>query len=320
MAIERVQKILARAGVSSRRAAEQLIADGRVRVNGRIIRELGTKADGSRDRVEVDGKRVVAEQPVYYLLHKPREVVTTLDDPEQRENVADLLKRVRERVFPVGRLDFHTSGALLMTNDGEMAQALLHPRKQVPKVYVAKLRGEVALASLQRLRQGVVLDDGHKTAPADVFVSNQERGNTWLTITITEGKNRQIHRMADAIGHRVQRLFRMSFAGLTVDGMRPGEFRPLSDSEIAKLKRDYLNPSKRDKFEQARDARRARMEGGEEAAPEARGPARPRRPAPGPRKPRKKSSSAREFPSAERPARGPRNTTRRGPAKRMKSG
>jgi 23S rRNA pseudouridine2605 synthase len=318
MAIERVQKILARAGVSSRRAAEQLIADGRVRVNGRIVKELGTKADGARDRVEVDGKRVVAEQPVYYLLHKPREVVTTLDDPEQRESVADLLKRVRERVFPVGRLDFHTSGALLMTNDGEMAQALLHPRKRVPKIYVAKLRGEVAIMSLQRLRQGVVLDDGHKTAPADVFVSNQERGNTWLTITITEGKNRQIHRMADAVGHRVQRLFRMSFAGLTVDGMRPGEFRTLSDSEIAKLKRDYLNPSKKDKFEKARDARRARMEGAD-AEPEAR-PARPRRPASGPRAPRKKTSSAREFSSSPSPARGPRKNTRRGPAKRMKSG
>src|SRR4051812_26848019 len=127
MAVERVQKILARAGVASRRAAERLIADRRVRVNGRIIEELGSKADPVRDRVEVDGKRVVAEHPVYYLLHKPREVVTTLDDPEKRASVADLMKGVYERIFPIGRLDYHTSGALLMTNDGDMAQALLHP-------------------------------------------------------------------------------------------------------------------------------------------------------------------------------------------------
>jgi 23S rRNA pseudouridine2605 synthase len=261
MATDRLQKILAHAGVSSRRAAERLITEGHVRVNGRIVKELGAKADPHKDRVELDGKRVVAEHPVYYLLHKPREVITTLSDPEQRESVADLTKRIPERVFPVGRLDYHTSGALLMTNDGEMAQALLHPKKRVPKVYIAKVRGAVADAHLQQLRLGVTLDDGQRTGPAEVFIANEDRGNMWLQITITEGKNRQIHRMLDAVGYRVTRLFRLSFAGLSADGLRTGEFRTLTDSELAKLKRDYLNPSKKDKADTKRDQRRARMAG-----------------------------------------------------------
>jgi 23S rRNA pseudouridine2605 synthase len=316
MTQERLQKILARAGVGSRRAAERLIADGRVRVNGRIVKELGTKADTLRDRVELDGKRVVAEHPVYYLLHKPREVVATLADPEGRESVADLMKRVPERVFPVGRLDYHTSGALLMTNDGEMAQALLHPRKLVPKVYVAKLKGALSLAHLQALREGVVLDGGEKTRKAEVLVEREEHGNTWLQITITEGKNRQIHRMAEAIGRRVMRLFRLTFAELSVDGLRPGQHRPLTDGELAKLKRDYLSKSKRDKLEQAR-ARRRGAHDDEEAVPEpviaARGPRRPARRAPRsrptPEPPRPRPDSPRPAPEPRRapyPTRGRR--------------
>jgi 23S rRNA pseudouridine2605 synthase len=258
MAIERLQKILAHAGVASRRAAEDMIREGRVRVNGRIVRELGSRADAYKDRVELDGKRLVSEHPVYYLLHKPREVVTTLSDPEQRESVKDLMHRIPERVFPVGRLDYHTSGALLMTNDGEMAQALLHPKKEVPKVYVAKVRGKVSNAHLQQLRLGVTLDDGHKTRPAEVFIAHEDASNMWLQITITEGKNRQVHRMLEAVGHRVNRLFRLSFAGLSADGLRTGEFRMLTDPELAKLKRDYLNPSKKDKAEVQRAARRER--------------------------------------------------------------
>jgi 23S rRNA pseudouridine2605 synthase len=247
MATERLQKLLASAGVASRRAAEKLIKDGHVRVNGRIVVELGVKADIVRDKVEVHGRRVVAEQPVYYLLHKPREVVTTLDDPEKRECVADLMKSVPERIFPVGRLDYHTSGALFLTNDGDMAQALLHPRKHVPKTYIAKFKGSLSLPKLQALREGVVLDDGERTRKADLFVLNEEHGNSWLQITITEGKNRQIHRMGDAIGQRVMRLSRVSFAGISIEGLRPGQSRALSPTEVARLKRDYLNPNKRAK-------------------------------------------------------------------------
>lgn len=259
MSTERLQKLLARAGVASRRAAERLIVEGHVRVNGRIVKELGVKADPHKDKIEVDGRRLVEERPVYYLVHKPREMVTTLSDPEGRATVAELLKRVPERVFPVGRLDYHTSGALLLTNDGEMTQALLHPKKLVPKTYIAKFKGQLTLPELQRLREGVVLDDGQKTRKADLFVVNEEHGNTWLQITITEGKNRQIHRMGEAIGHRVMRLSRVAFAGLTTEGLRPGDYRPLTRAEIDDLKKDYLNPSQKAKAAAARARRRGEV-------------------------------------------------------------
>jgi 23S rRNA pseudouridine2605 synthase len=247
MAAERLQKILAHAGVASRRAAETLIAEGRVRVNGRIVEELGVRADAHRDRIEVDGKRIVAEKPAYYLLHKPREMVTTLSDPEGRPALGDLLKRIPERVYPVGRLDYHTSGALLVTNDGELADALLSPRRKVPKVYAAKLKGHLDVPELDRLRNGVKLDDGYVTQKAEVFVLREEDRNTWVQITLTEGKNRQIHRMAQAIGHPVQRLVRMSFAGLDTEGLRPGEHRPLTRTELDKLKKQFLGPARRAK-------------------------------------------------------------------------
>lgn len=260
MARERLQKLLAQAGIASRRAAEQLILNGKVRLNGRIVTELGTKADARRDKIEVDGKRIVGEHPAYYLLHKPREVVTTLDDPEGRPTVAGLVRNIPERVFPVGRLDYHTSGALLLTNDGDMTQALLHPRKLVPKTYIAKVKGEVPLPVLQQLREGVTLDDGHKTRKSETFVVNAERGNTWLQITITEGKNRQIHRMLEAVGFAVMRLSRPSFAGLDTEGLRPGQWRPLMQSEIAKLKRDYLNPSMKAEADRKKKARWAKAD------------------------------------------------------------
>jgi 23S rRNA pseudouridine2605 synthase len=325
MSTERLQKLLARAGIASRRAAERLIADGRVRVNGKITKELGSKADPRKDRIEIDGRRLVDEKPAYYLLHKPREMVTTLSDPEGRATVADIMKRVPERVFPVGRLDYHTSGALLLTNDGEMAQALLHPKKLVPKTYIAKFKGDLSLPNLQALREGIVLDDGQKTRKADLFVVNVEAGNTWLQITITEGKNRQIHRMGEAIGHRVMRLSRIAFAGITTEGLRPNEFRPLSAAEVNDLKKDYLNPSKKAKFEEARAKRRAvqsiGQERGDDSAVASRAPSRPRKPIgsrkpggprkpSGPRKPGgpRKPERPRHPGSPRFPARGPRKT------------
>lgn len=237
---ERLQKLIAQSGVASRRAAEELIVGGRVRVNGRIVRELGAKADLHHDKVEVDGKRLVTERPVHYLLHKPRAVVTTLDDPEGRDTIADLLRGIPERVFPVGRLDYHTSGAILVTNDGELAQALLHPKKQVPKQYIAKLKGLLEVKELDALRNGVVLDDGYRTKKAELFVMREEGGNTWIHITIFEGKNRQIHRMGMAIGRPVMRLSRVGFAGLTTEGLRPGDYRELYGHEVEKLKKDYV--------------------------------------------------------------------------------
>lgn len=254
---ERLQKILAHAGIASRRAAEGLITAGKVRVNGKIVSELGASADARKDRIEVDGKRIVLEKPVYLMLHKPRGVVSTLSDPEGRPHLGELVKNVGARVYPVGRLDFHTSGALLLTNDGELTDALLHPRRDVPKIYVAKVRGMVTIEDLDRLRNGVVLDDGDKTKPADVFVLREEDRNTWLQITLFEGRNRQIHRMGEAIGHPVLRLARLSFAGISTDGLRPGEMRPVTEDELEKLKKNYLTPYRR-----ARDT----------AAPKKKGP------------------------------------------------
>ncbi|MDD9943425.1 MAG: pseudouridine synthase [Myxococcales bacterium] len=273
MATERLQKLLAQAGVASRRAAEAMIVEGRVRVNGRVVTVLGTKADLHRDRIEVDGKRVVAEKPAYYLLHKPREVVTTLDDPEGRESIAGLLRGVPERVFPVGRLDYHTSGVLLVTNDGAMAQALLHPRKGVPKIYVVKVKGKLDVPQLDQLRNGVDIGNDETTRKAEVFVLREEADNTWVQITITEGKNRQIHRMMEAIGLRVSRLARTGFAGLNVEGLRPGEFRSLTSTELARLKRDYLNPARRARADEAR--RDASVEAMGEEADSARPDDRP---------------------------------------------
>lgn len=245
MAAERLQKIIAHAGIASRRAAERLIADGRVRVNGRVVRELGSKADAHADKIEVDGKRIVREKPAYYLVHKPRDMVTTLSDPEGRPHLGGLLKGINERVYPVGRLDYHTSGALLITNDGDLTDALLHPTRKVPKVYAAKVRGHLDVPELDRLRNGVELDDGYVTQKADVFVLREEPKNTWIQLTLHEGKNRQIHRMCDAIGHPVQRLARLEFAGLSTDGLRPGDWRPLKKRELDKLKKQYLTPARR---------------------------------------------------------------------------
>ena len=251
---ERLQKILAHAGVASRRAAEQLIVERRVRVNGRIVDELGASADPRNDRIDVDGKRVVAEKPLYLLMHKPRGMVSTLRDPEGRPHIGELLAHAGARVYPIGRLDFHTSGALLATNDGELTEALLHPRKDVPKEYVAKLRGRLELKALEVLRTGVVLDDGERTKPCDVYVLRVEERCTWLSITLYEGRNRQIHRMADSIGHPVLRLSRISFAGITTEGLRPGQVRPLDARELEKLKKSYVDAARKDK-ELARKAR-----------------------------------------------------------------
>ena len=255
MATDRLQKILAHAGIASRRAAETLIKDGHVRVNGKVVTELGTKADSYKDKIEVDGKRIVIEKPVYYLVHKPREMVTTLEDPEGRANLGELLSKMPERVYPVGRLDYHTSGAVLVTNDGELTDALLHPSRKVPKVYAAKVRGHIGVPELDKLRNGVRLDDGYETKAAEVFVIREESKNTWIQLTLHEGKNRQIHRMADAIGHPVQRLARLSFAGLTTDGLRPGESRPLSHKEVEKLEKTYLKPVREQKQRDAEEAR-----------------------------------------------------------------
>ena len=233
---ERLQKILSHAGLSSRRAAEEMILSGRVTVNGHTIRELGTKADPSRDRITVDGRPLAAEaRPVYIALHKPAGVMTTLSDPEGRPTVRDLLTGVRERVYPVGRLDFNSAGLLIFTNDGELAMRLTHPRYGVRKIYHVKVRGTPDEAQRRRLGQGIRLEEG-MTAPASVRVVESSPTKSWLEIAIAEGKKRQVRRMCEAVGLQVDKLLRIAFGPLKLGKLAPGEWRPLTEVELLKLR------------------------------------------------------------------------------------
>jgi pseudouridine synthase len=232
---QRLQKILSQAGVSSRRKAEELIRAGRVRVNGRVVRELGTRALPS-DRITIDGRPLaVPETFLYLVLNKPTGVVTTAADPEGRPTVLDLLGKVRQRVFPVGRLDYHSAGLLLLTNDGELALRLTHPRYHVAKTYRVKVRGRPTPHALERLGKGIRFREG-PTAPAKVRVLESSERKTWLEITISEGKRRQVRRMCDAVGLPVEKLIRISLGPLKLGRLPPGHFRPLDSEEIHKLR------------------------------------------------------------------------------------
>src|SRR5450432_1202564 len=243
MAEERLQKVLARAGIASRRAAEELITKGRVKVDGRVIDQLGVRVDPRRAKVEVDGDRLMAEPLVYIVLHKPRGVMCTLSDPEGRPTVAELLTAVGVRVVPVGRLDFHTSGALLCTNDGDFSNALAHPRNKAKKVYVAKVQGLVRDDQLLDWRKSIEID-GRATAPAEVRRLRFEGDKTWLELTLREGHNRQVRRLGEATGSLVMRLARISHAGVTAEDLRPGQWRHLSLDELVALKREFGVPQR----------------------------------------------------------------------------
>jgi 23S rRNA pseudouridine2605 synthase len=235
----RLQKIISQAGVASRRAAEKLIEDGRVTVNGETVREMGTKADPTRDDIRVDGRRIKsAERSRYILLNKPAGYVTTRSDPQRRRTVIDLLHGVKEYVYPVGRLDYDTQGILLLTNDGDLAAKLTHPRHEVDRTYEAYVSGMPDDEAIERLRRGIPLD-GRRTRPADVVLVNKGRrvGAGVLIITIREGRNRQVRRMLEAVGHPVQSLRRIRFGPLGDSGLKPGEWRDLSEVEVEKLKK-----------------------------------------------------------------------------------
>jgi len=240
---ERLQKIISRAGIASRRAGEEIILAGRVRVNGRVVTELGAKADLGQDTIEVDGRRVIPDAARYLVVHKPRGVVSTLSDPEGRPTVAGLLEGAGTRLYPVGRLDFATSGVLLVTNDGDFAQGLLHPRGGVPKTYVLKTRGVMTEDDLEHWRTGVTLEDG-KTLPAEVKLLRHEEGKTWFQITLREGRNQQLRRMGEVTGFPVMRLARLSFAGITSEGLRPGQWRSLDLAELLALREEFGVPKK----------------------------------------------------------------------------
>lgn len=235
MSAVRLQVILSRAGVASRRKAEAYITEGRVAVNGRVVDELGAKADPDADVITVDGEVVGPRQEkATILLHKPVEVVTTLSDPEGRETVAGLLSEEPYRFFPVGRLDYHTEGLLLLTTDGDLMNRLLHPRYHVPKVYVVKVRGRPDAGALDRLRRGVKLEDG-KTRPAVVDVLEEAPRHAWLRMVVTEGRNRLIRRMCDAISHPALRVVRTELATVDLGDLKPGTYRYLDRRELARL-------------------------------------------------------------------------------------
>lgn len=233
--------MIAQAGVTSRRKAEGLIREGKVRVNGAVVRELGTKVDPRRDAIVVGGKRLTRERLVHLLLNKPRQTVTSRRDPEGRQTVLDLVREIPERLFPVGRLDYNTSGVLLVTNDGEMSEALSHPRAGVARTYRVKINGQVSLEALERLRKGVEIGDGPARA-TEVFILSQTSRQAAIQMTIHEGRNHQIHRMLEAVGHRVSKLARVEFAGLGLEGVPVGRWRELNSRELYRLKRDYLRP------------------------------------------------------------------------------
>jgi 23S rRNA pseudouridine2605 synthase len=239
MPAERLQKIIAAAGIASRRKAEELITSGLVTVNGQTITELGSKADPERDHIRVNGKLLRGpEHHVYLLMNKPKGYVTTVRDPENRPTVIDLLRGVRARVYPVGRLDYGSEGLLLLTNDGDLAHGLMKAASHVPKTYLVKVAGNPNEEGLARLRQGVSIpaERGRrvKTAPAKIRII-REAANPWYEVTLTEGKNRQIRRMFEEIGHHVEKIRRVRYGPLELDVV-PGEFRKLTTEEIAKLK------------------------------------------------------------------------------------
>ena len=226
---------MAAAGLCSRRHAESLIAAGKVTVNGRVA-GLGDQADPQVDTIMVDGRPLKSgETFCYVLLHKPVGVVTTLSDPQGRPVVTDLLRDLPARVYPIGRLDLTTSGLLLLTNDGALAQRLAHPRHEVTKTYLVRVRGIVTAGQLRQLEQGVNLDDG-PTAPAKVTRVRRSGSHSWFELSIHEGRNRQVRRMCEALGLPVSRLMRIGYAFLTLEGVDPGGYRLLSASEVARLK------------------------------------------------------------------------------------
>jgi 23S rRNA pseudouridine2605 synthase len=240
MAEERLQKIISRAGLASRRQAEQWISEGRVRVDGRIVRELGTRVDARQSRIVVDGKPLhPARRLLYFMLHKPRGCVTTVSDPEGRPTVMKFLEAVPERVYPVGRLDYASEGLLLVTNDGDFANHVLSASSGIPKTYWVKVAGKPEARELEMLREGIVLD-GRKTLPASIrplpSPGGRKSENCWYEVILREGRQNQIRRMFLRIGHPVRKLKRVRIGKLTLGDLKPGELRPLRTAEVRTLR------------------------------------------------------------------------------------
>src|SRR5688572_23674659 len=238
--LERLQKIIAHAGFASRREAETMIREGRVTVNGRIVTELGTRADAAHDHIKVDGKLITrAETHRYILLYKPKEVMTTVEDPQGRRTVIDLIKGVRERIYPVGRLDFHSEGLILLTNDGDLAFKVSHPQHGSVKTYHVKVRGVPEERLIDKLQRGITLD-GKRTLPCEIrrmrtTGRGDEEGNSWFEVKLREGRTQQIRKMFQAVGHPVSKLRRVAIGPLSDPRLGPGDYRELTKSEVKML-------------------------------------------------------------------------------------
>ena len=286
MAQQRLQKIIAAAGIASRRKAETLITAGRVIVNGKPVTELGAKADPDRDHISVDGRPLrQSEQKLYLLLNKPKGYVSTVSDPQKRKTVLDLVHGVRARLYPVGRLDYHSEGLLLLTNDGDFAQQMTHAAFHIPKTYLVKVSGSPSEESLRKLRAGIVIGGEQrraspgasaaadrarphpvprrplrpvKTAPAQIKLVRQAE-NPWLEVTLTEGRNRQIHRMFERIGHHVEKIKRVRFGPLNLD-VDLGHFRPLTYAEVRRLQQMAAGAGKKSGVEMEQAPSRIRSQ------------------------------------------------------------
>ena len=238
--IERLQKYLASVGIASRRKCEELILHGHIRVNNSVVTKLGTKIDPQKDIVEVKGKLIRYKEKKrysYILLNKPKGFLTSLSDPFGRPTVLDLLKGIKERVYPVGRLDFNSEGILILTNDGDLAYALTHPAKEVEKVYIVKVKGIPSPEKLKILSGGVVLENNYRISPCSIYLLKITNGNAILKIKIREGKKRQIRKMGEYIGHFVLKLRRTQLGPIYLKGVKPGEYRYLNKEEIKSLKK-----------------------------------------------------------------------------------
>ncbi|MFD1850527.1 pseudouridine synthase [Oceanobacillus bengalensis] len=234
---DRLQKVIAQSGVTSRRKAEQLILDGKVKVNGKVVQTLGTKVS-TDDKVEVNGVPLEKEASVYYLLFKPRGVISSVKDEKGRKVVTDLLgEEIEERIFPIGRLDYDTSGVILLTNDGEFANLLMHPKHKIDKVYVAKIKGIPSKTELNKLKKGIKSEqDILKAVSYNIISMDKKTNTTFLEITLHEGKNRHVRRMMEGLGYPVVKLKRERYGLLTADGLATGEYRALSPKEVKQMR------------------------------------------------------------------------------------
>jgi 23S rRNA pseudouridine2605 synthase len=333
---ERLQKIIAHAGVSSRREAEAMIREGRVTLNGRVVTELGTRADPDRDHIKVDGKLITKAEPHrYILLYKPREVMTTVEDPQGRRTVIDLVRGIRERIYPVGRLDFHSEGLVLLTNDGELAFKVSHPTHGSVKTYSVKVRGVPDERMIDKLRRGITLD-GKRTLPCDIermrtTGKRDDEGNSWFEVKLREGRTQQIRKMFQAIGHPVSKLRRVAIGPISDPKLTPGVWRELTKQEVKMLEtmKELKKPVKARRTT-ARPVSRKKPAAGGAKRPAARPKARPaasratatrtstrRTPSPRPATPRPKIAAGKKpagkkAPSRRADARPPRSSARRG--------